>query len=89
MTDYEYLFATMLQQKLKCKIRGRIFVEVNWHDELYVKIIYGDEKFETRLKNFTEKFQHGLTTEYVTYEIVKQYKQVLYRQMEEKYFYLD
>ena len=38
MKEYEYLFAMSLQQKLKHRIVGRIYVTVDPYDELIVKI---------------------------------------------------
>ena len=83
MRDYEYLFAKTLHQKLKEKIIGRIFVKVNNNDELYVEIeSFGDFTFRTSIDNFSDRILNGLSTDYVVYDIVKQYKSFVMK----KYF---
>lgn len=44
MTDYEYLFALTVQKKLKCRIKGKIFVVVGYGDELIIKITNEDDQ---------------------------------------------
>ena len=83
MKDYEYLFTRTLHQKLKEKIIGKIFVTVNHDDELRVEIeSFGDFTFRTKLDNFSDRILNGLTTDYVAYDIVKQYKSFIAK----KYF---
>ena len=90
MSEYECNFTTNLQQKLKTKIKGKIYVEVNWHDEIYVRIINMDNiKYEHRITNFSERFLNGWSTDYAAYEIVKEYKRFIFEQMEKKYFSND
>lgn len=90
MNEYEQNFTTIVHQKLKTKIKGKIYVEVNWHDEIYVKVINMDDlRYEHRITNFSERFLNGWTTDYAVYEIVKEYKRFIFEQLEEKYFYND
>lgn len=75
MKDYEYLFAMNLHTRLKERIKGKVFVKVKENDNLYVKIeSFGDLRYEVELLNFSERVINGLTSEYITDEIVKQYK---------------
>ena len=88
MNEYEQNFTTILHQKLKTKIKGKIYTEVNWHDEIYVKVINMDDiKYEHRITNFSERFLNGWSTDYAAYEIVKDYKRFIFEEMEKKYFY--
>ena len=90
MNEYEQYFTTSLHQKLKTKIIGKIYVEVNWHDEIYVKVINMDDvKYEHRITNFSERFLNGWSTDYAAYEIVNDYKRFIFEEMEKKYFYND
>lgn len=83
MKDYEYLFAMNLHTRLKERIEGKVFVKVKENDNLYVKIeSFGDLRYEVELLNFSERVINGLTSEYITYEIVKQYKRFVL----ERYF---
>ena len=79
MRDYEYLFATNLQQKLKEKIIGKVFVKINANDELYIKIERHEEgvMYEASYDEFSQKFINGWTTEYAAYEVLKNYKSSL------------
>lgn len=88
MNEYEQHFTTNLQAKLKTKIKGKIYCEVNWHDEIYVKIINADNvKYEHRITHFSERFLNGWSTDYAAYEIVKEYKRFIFEELEKKYFY--
>lgn len=88
MTEYEYIFAISLQQKLKRRIKGNIYVTVIRDDKLYVKIKKdSDFIFETTIDRFTDKLQNGFTSDYAAYDILKQYKQFVYERIEEEYFY--
>ena len=80
MRDYEKLFVTAVHGKLKEKIKGKIYVEVNEEDELFIKITcYGDLKYESRFVNFSDKFIHGWTADYAVYEITKEFKKFIMR----------
>lgn len=67
-----------LHRKLKDKIKGKILVEVI-DDNLWVHItdeIYGTT-FKRYIDNFSDKLIHGLTTEYIAYEIVDTYQRFI------------
>lgn len=75
MTDYGYLFATSLHTKLKEKITGKIFVRVTKEDALFVRIeSYGDITYKCYLENFSDRILNGLSSDYVAYEVVKDFK---------------
>lgn len=75
MLDYGYLFETSLHGKLKEKIDGKIFVRVTREDALFVRIeSYGGLTYKYYLENFSDRILNGLSTDYVTYEIVKDFK---------------
>lgn len=84
MKDYEYLFATTLQQRLKEKIVGKIFIKVTLHDELFIKIdTLGGLEYKLFINDFSNKILNGWTTEYAAYEVITQYK----RFINERYFF--
>ena len=87
MRDYEYLFATTLQQRLKTKIKGKIFCKVTYNDELYVSIRNENSGIECELREggFSEKILNGYSTQYAEYEIIKKYKIYL----NDRFFYND
>lgn len=88
MTEYERLFAMNLQQKLKTKIVGKIFVTATKDDALYIQITNSDNlEFKTYLKNFTERMLNGWSSDYAAYEVVQQYTDFVIDQMKSKYFY--
>lgn len=88
--EYEQLFSMAVQQKLKKRIIAKIFVKVTWNDELLVIIEREDElKFKLSIGNITEKIVNGLTSDYMAYQIFKQYREFLIERMENKYFYQD
>lgn len=77
MADYEYNFAILLQQKLKTKIHGGVYITVD-EDELIVKIIRDDAiDFKWSFRNFANRLRNGWTTEYAAYEFVNAYKECL------------
>lgn len=74
MCDFEYLFSTELHRKLKEKIIGGIWVKV-YHNELHVKITGHDGiEYEFVRENFNKRILNGYSSDYVVYEIVKEYK---------------
>lgn len=84
MRDYEKLFVTNLHSKLKKKIHGSVYCEINERDELYVRIrSSGDIYFEKRVDNFSDRFVSGYSTEYAMYDIINEYK----KKVISKYFY--
>lgn len=89
MVDYEQLFAMELRKRLKNQIVGRIYVEVNRRDQLFVKIVRDDnmDKFELHLDNFSERMLNGWSTAYASYEVIQKYREFIMDIMEKKYFY--
>lgn len=78
MMDYEYLFAMTLRQKLRERVYGKIFCEVNRDNVLVVEIkSRGDWIFNMEFDNFSERFINGFTTEYAMYEVVNKYKKFI------------
>lgn len=74
MQDYEFIFSTALYNKLKDKIKGKIWTKC-YNDELHVKIETrecGDE-YEYVVCDFSNKILNGLNTDYITYLVLKDY----------------
>lgn len=79
MTDYEYLFSTILHAKLKEKIRGGIFVKVNEKDSLIVKIERKDgNNFDISFTDFSNRLIYGFSTDYAAYEVQKKISRFCY-----------
>lgn len=75
MKDYEYLFVTLLHQKLKDQIVGRVYVTITPKNELFVEIIsFGDLKWNMYFGRFSERILNGWSTDYAAYEIIKEFK---------------
>ena len=88
--ECEQLFSMAVQQKLKRQIIAKIFVKVIWSDELLVVITREDElEFKLSIGNISEKIINGLTSDYMAYQILRQYREFLIERMEDKYFYQD
>ena len=86
MVDYGYCFAMALQQRLKSKIKGRIFVAVNDDDVLFINITNKDETvFKISFNNFANRLYNGWTSEYAAYEVISEYRKKLF----DRYFYHD
>lgn len=86
MVDYEYLFSMNLHAKLKEKIVGKIFVTVKPNDTLYVKIeTFEGLTYDVSVHNFSERFLNGYSTDYVAYEIVREYKKFITKKILHKY----
>lgn len=85
MSNYEYVFATNLHEKLKGQIRGRIFVKVVSDDRLYVSIQrdVADKVFNLYINNFSDRILNGWSTDYAAYEIRQDYRKFIMK----KYFY--
>lgn len=79
MFDYEYYFAMTLQDKLKQKIKGNIFVSVTANDSIYIHIVNKTHNvsYEQYYSGFSDKLLNGLTTSYAAYEIAKEYREFL------------
>lgn len=74
MADYEYIFSTLLHKKLKEKIVGHIYVAVR-NDILITEIdTIGGIKIDISINDFANKLVNGYSTDYVAYEIAKEYK---------------
>lgn len=90
MMDYEYLFATTLQQKLKTKIIGRIFVKVTLDDQLFIKIEHEDGLYyKMFIDDFSNRIRNGWSTDYAVYEVVNKYRKFVTEYAMTKYFYND
>ena len=90
MQEYEICFSRALHQKLKRKIIGKIFVKITMNDEILVVIERENEmQFKLFISDFTRKLINGLTSDYVAYEVLKEYKKFIIAKTNEKYFYHD
>lgn len=90
MQEYEICFSRALHQKLKKKIIGKIFVKITMNDEILVVIERDNEmQFKLFISDFTIKLINGLTSDYVAYEVLKEYKKFIIAKTNEKYFYQD
>ena len=88
MMEYEQYFAMTLQQKLKKRVIGKIYVKITMNDEILVLIEREDElKFRMFISNFTRKVIDGLSTDYVARMVIKEYREFIMARMNEKYFY--
>lgn len=91
--ELNQVFAYNLQQKLKDRIYGKVYVKVI-DDEIYISVAcYSDIRFETTISNFFEKILNGYTTDYACYEVIEQYrkfvkKKILQMILEEGSLYL-
>lgn len=84
----ENVFAMALQQKLKTKIAGKIFVKCTSTDALYVQITAMDDLvYTTHLGDFTNRVLNGWSADYAAYEVFSEYKQFVMEQIASKYFY--
>lgn len=92
MEDYEYLFSTELHKKLKEKVKGKVFVKIK-HDKLYVEITKinecnnhvryirsTDPTYEYVMNNMADHILNGLSTSYLTYSILKEYRKFVNNQ---------
>ncbi len=84
MEEYESLFCMALHNRLKEKLIGKVYCEVNESDQLYVSITsYQNVKWEYRLDNFSRRIQLvQITSDGVANDIIKKYKGIILR----KYF---
>lgn len=94
MADYEKIFSTELHKKLKEKVKGKVFVEIK-HDKLYVEITkinecsnsnhvryirYTDPTYKYVINNMADHISNGLSTSYLTYLILKEYRKFVSNQ---------
>ena len=78
--DYEKLFSTELYKKLKEKVKGRVFVKIK-HDKLYVEITKStDPTYEYVMNNMADHILNGLSTSYLVYSILKDYRKFVNKQ---------
>lgn len=78
--DYEKLFSTELYKKLKEKVKGRVFVKIK-HDKLYVEITKStDPTYEYVMNNMADHILNGLSTSYLSYSILKDYRKFVNKQ---------
>ena len=90
MMEHEYIFATVLQKKLKPVIKGKIYVAIIPGDELVVKIQLDDEEpFRLFIPNVTQKILYGWSTDDAVRAVVSNYKKYLFEKIQERYFYND
>lgn len=82
----EYDFCIILHEKLKDKIRGRVFTKVI-DDVLLVRIDMDDLWFELTYQDFVNSVMLGyLTSDKVVDEVCKKYRKFLWNKMENYYF---
>lgn len=81
----EYEFCIRLHEKLKAKLRGKVFCRVI-NDILNIVIENGDTKFEVHIDDFARKVCFGMTTDAVSREVEKKYRKFLLNRMERYYF---
>ena len=74
MQDYEYLISKEVHKKLKSKVKGKVWVKV-YNDELHVKIINDDFKFEGVYYELADNILHGLSAELIAHLALKEYKE--------------
>ena len=75
MRDYEFIFAKQLQMKLWNEVHASVKTWVV-DDELHIGIRNEEHniEFEYLMLDFAERLLHGLSTDYVVYEVKKRYK---------------
>lgn len=75
MGEYRQVFKDLLHGKLKEKIIGGIVVKIDRNDELIVEIYREHElDYWYKLNDFSIRFLHGLSTDYVVYEVMTGYR---------------
>lgn len=84
----ETVFTTALQQKLKTKIVGKIFVRYVSTDSIYVQIRTEDDlEYKTYLNDFTKRVLNGWSADYAAYEVLVEYRKFIMEKVTKKYFY--
>ena len=75
MRDYEFIFAKQLQEKLISKINGTVKTWITG-DVLYVSCRNTEYNltFELAVERFAERMLNGLTTDYLVYEFMTEFK---------------
>lgn len=85
LQEHEYVFCLALHEKLKEKIRGKVYTTVK-DDVLIVEIHMGRTDFIKTFDNFTDKLHFGLATDDIVIAIVSAYKKFLINNLEQRYF---
>lgn len=75
MQDYEYLFSKQLHEKLKEKIKGKVWVKV-YNNDLHVKITTSEceSKYEYVEEDLSTQILDGFGTDYFMCRILKGYR---------------
>lgn len=87
MAEYEFIFANRLRYKIIDQINGCVKTWVT-DNTLHVGIRLQEYniQFEYTLPNFSDCVLHNLTTDYVVYEVIREYKTYLHEKIREKLF---
>ena len=87
MKEYEQYFSMTLQQKLKRKVVGKVYVKITKDDKVLILIENDDEmRFKLFVDDFANKFINGLTTDFIAYEALKEYKKICIRSIKNTIF---
>ena len=86
VNDMEIVFQTLLHKKLKEKVTGHIFIDINERDELFVDIQSNGLRYQKRILGVSDKILNGLTTDYAAYEIMKDYKNYIIDNVTKQFF---
>lgn len=87
MDSYKNVFEKTLHAKLKEKIFGRVFVKINYYDELIIKISsYGEVEYSFHIDDVSYKILNGYSADDAMREVVMGYKNYLIHRTLAKYF---
>ena len=87
MTHYEYEFSTILHEKLKELVIGKVYVRITPDDKVYVNIkSFDDIEYVYLMGDFTYNFLRGLSATRLAQVIVAEYKKFVINKMTSKYF---
>ena len=73
LKDYEWEFCLALHKKLKEKIKGKIHTTVK-EDKLIVSVTMGKVEFQIGFDEFSQRLNHGCTTDDVVRSVVSAYR---------------
>ena len=79
LMEYEYDFCVALHEKLKEKIRGKIFTIIE-NDILRVEVYIRNENWAIAWGDISEKILTGLSTETVSRVVARQYRNYIVKQ---------
>ena len=87
MKEYEFIFSNNLKNKLIGEVKGGVKTWIV-HDDLYISILMSkyDMQFEHVIPRISERILNGYTTDYAVYEIIKEYKDYLFKAVKETFF---